>query len=106
MVAVHQADGPGFRAHLEHLGGALEFQVLDHRDDVAVREHVAVGVPDDALHRGFVGGGGDFPLVAAGEAFMVRGVRENLGHFTKGAGGLAHAGGGRAAFPSGQANPS
>lgn len=91
MVAVDEADGFGLGAGFEDLGGALEFEVFDHGDDVAVGEDVAVGIFDDA--RGF-GGVGEGPLVAAGEAFAVVGSGEEIGHLAEGAGGAGHGKGG------------
>lgn len=71
-----EADGFGFGADFEGGGGAFEFDVFDHGDDVSVLEEVAVGVEDGC---GGVDGGVFgvvlcvvvIPFVAAGEAFVV-----------------------------------
>src|SRR5690606_40925126 len=57
VVAVHAVDKPDaadFRAHLDGRGGALDLEVADHHDGVAVGQHVADRVAD---HAGAVVGG-------------------------------------------------
>ena len=69
---------------------AAEFQVLDQDDAVAVGEHVAVGVLDDARAGGGFGRGGALPLVTARHAFpFCRGL-QHFRHFTHRASRFAH----------------
>lgn len=91
VITVHQADGLGFHAYFQDLGCALEFQVLDHRDDIAIREHVAERVLHDPLGGGFIGGWRfGLPLMAAGQAFVVVRMGQDFGHFTHRTGWSAH----------------
>ena len=81
MVAFPQPDGFGFGSALEHLR-APQLEVLDQDDAVAVREHGAMGVPDNARGLGLVRLGFARPLVTARGAFpLFRGV-QNLSHLT------------------------
>ena len=52
MVAIGQADVLHLGPDLDHQGRALDLQVLDYRDGVAVLQDIAVGVLD---HAGFLG---------------------------------------------------
>src|SRR5690348_15870942 len=54
MVAFHKADVLDLGADLDHEGRALDLEILDHRDAVAVGQPVAVGV----LHHQLVAFGG------------------------------------------------
>lgn len=91
MVAIDEFDALGLGAALDDLGGTLEFEVLDEGDDVAVGEDVAVGILDDARDGlGFALLAG--PFVAAGHAFPVVVVIEDIGHFTGRTDGFAHRG--------------
>jgi len=87
MVAVDEADGFRFRTAFERLRGALQRQILDEDYTIAIREDVAVGILNDA---GFLGLGFAFPFVPAGHALPAIGVFQNIGHFTHGAGRVAH----------------
>ena len=89
MVAVHEADGLGFRAALEHRRTA-EFQILDEDDAIAIREDVAVGVLHAARAGGDFGRGFARPFVAAGDAFPFVGKFQNVIHLAHWAGGFAH----------------
>ena len=89
MVAFPQPDGFGFGSALEHLC-APQLEILDQDDAVAVREHGAVRIPDDARGLGLVRLGFARPLVAARGAFpLFRGI-QNLGHLTHRTGRFAH----------------
>ena len=87
MIAVLEADIFRLGAGFEYLGAAAEFKVFDERDGVAFNQDVTVGVLDDAC--GFRGGCLG-PLVAAGGAFPVVGVAENIIDGAGGAGRVAH----------------
>lgn len=90
MVAVDEADGLGFGADFEHFGRTFELEILDHRDDVAIGEHIAVGVLDDALACGGIGFFSKGPLVATGLAFVMIRVTKDICHRAKGACYFAH----------------
>lgn len=90
MVAVDEADGLRFGADFEHFGRTLEFEILDHRDDVAVRQHIAVGILDDAFACGGIGFFGTGPLVATGLAFVMVRVTKDICHRAKGACQFTH----------------
>ena len=47
MVALDQADALDLGAHLERDRRAFDFEVLDQDHRIAIREHGAIGVPDD-----------------------------------------------------------
>jgi hypothetical protein len=51
VIALHQADGFGLRSAFEHLRPAAQLQILDQDDTIAVREHIAVGVPPKNARR-------------------------------------------------------
>src|SRR5690606_17082867 len=65
VVAVHQADVLHLGAHLHHQGRALDLEILDHRDAVAVLEHIAVGVLVDLVALTGLGRAVRGPLVGA-----------------------------------------
>lgn len=92
VVAIHQADRFRLGPDLENLRGALQFQVLDHRYHISIREHVAVGVLDDSV----CGGSRvfrrhlDLPIITASDTLEVVRVRQNICHLAHRAGGSAH----------------
>ena len=63
VIAVLEADGFGFRAAFEHLGAA-QLQVLDENHTVAIGQHGAVGIFDDAGGLGGFSCGGAFPFMS------------------------------------------
>jgi hypothetical protein len=69
VIAIHQADGFGLRATLDYLVAAAQFQILDQDNTIAVREHVAMGILDDARNFRCIRLGFARPLVTAGDAF-------------------------------------
>ena len=82
MIAFHQADGFRLGAAFERLEGAFQREILDQDHAVAVHEHLAMGVLDDARPGASRTDALDDPavdvgqpevaaLVADGEAFMV-----------------------------------
>ena len=90
MIALHQADGFGFRSAFEHLRPAAQFQILDQDDTVAVREHVAVGVLDDADGVRCIRPGFTRLFVTAGDALMAFRIFQHLGHLAHRTGRFAH----------------
>jgi hypothetical protein len=97
MVAVGQADVLDLGAHFHDQGRALDLQVLDDRDGVAVLQHVADGILDDA---GFFGDGltrWRRPLMAAFRADELRAVLVGVDGLALGAGGQGAHGGSRQA---------
>ena len=87
MIAIDEADRLRLRARLQHLRAALEFEVLDHRDDVAIGEDIAAGVLHHARSLRRLRDG---PFVTARQAFMMILESEDLVHFTHRANGGAH----------------
>ena len=92
MIPLHQADRLGFGAGFQNIGGAFQFEILDHGHHVAVGEDVAVGILDDAVgSRALgIGGGVEGPVVATDGAFVMVRLFKNIGHFTHRTGRLAH----------------
>lgn len=87
MVAVHQPDGFGLGATLQHVRSALERQGLNQDHLVAVRQHRAVGILHDA---GFFRFSRALPFVTAGRAFQALRMFQDFGGFAHRTGGLAH----------------
>ncbi len=87
VVAVNQADTLCLGSAFEHAGAAAQFQVFDQDDGVAVGQHVAVGVFDDA---GCLGCFFLWPFVTAGGAFPVIGMAEDVFEGAGRAGGRFH----------------
>jgi len=92
VVAFDEFDGLGLGAALEDLGGALERQILDQHDDVAIGEDIAVGIADNAGANGSIGFRGPFPFMAAGHAFPEGRMLHDLSHLALGTGGTIHRG--------------
>ncbi len=90
MVAIDEADGLRFGADFEHVVGALEFQVLDHRHDVAISENCPVGVLHDALAISLICLSIQGPLMTASDALVVVSMGQDLVHFTHWADLFAH----------------
>ena len=89
MVAVLQTDIFGFGAGFQNLRPASELEVLDERHRVALDEHGAIGVLDDARRfRGFL----FRPLVSAGGAFPFVGMSNDIFESAGRAGGRRHEG--------------
>src|SRR5690606_14270261 len=49
VITTDQANVLHFGTHLDHLGCALDLEVLYHGDGIAVLQHIAMGVPDYGL---------------------------------------------------------
>lgn len=64
MIPVDETDGFDLGPDLEGLGGALELEVLDECDGIAIDEDIAVGV---LHHAGFNRFGFVFPLMTTGD---------------------------------------
>lgn len=91
MIAIHEADGFGLGAALEHRGTA-ELEVFDEDHAIAVGEHIAVGVFHHAWGVGGLGRGFAGPFMAARHAFPFVGEFQNFSHFAHRAGRFAHKG--------------
>ena len=86
--ALGQANAFDLGAFLQHDGRALDLQVLDQDNGVAVGQRVAVGVPDDAVagFLAFFGGCGHRPFVSAVGADVVVAVGVGVIHAANRAG--------------------
>jgi len=89
MIPVDELDRLRLRSSLEHLSAA-KLQILDQDDAVAIGEHIAMGILDDAtrlrsLRLGLLG-----PFESAGDTLPLVGVSDHLIHGAFGAGWVGH----------------
>jgi hypothetical protein len=84
VVAVDQANGFGFGPPLEHLGGTLQLQILDHCDHVAIGEDIAIRIFYDPL--GFLA----LPFVPTGDTLVDFRKFQDLVHLAHRAGQFTH----------------
>jgi hypothetical protein len=91
MIPLPEPDRLGLRSSLQHRG-ASEFQILDEGDAIAVSQHGAVGILNDARAVGDISLGGLGPFKATGDAFPFVGMFKDFIEGAFGTGGMGHRG--------------